>query len=41
MGGNIVAVSKRVGHKNVTQTLNTYSHYMPKDDEHILSVFSI
>ena len=32
-GVSIVAVSKRLGHKNVEQTLNTYSHMMPRDDE--------
>ena len=30
-GINIVAVSKRLGHKNIEQTLNTYSHMMPND----------
>lgn len=30
-GVSIVAVSKRLGHKNIEQTLNTYSHMMPSD----------
>lgn len=30
-GVSIVAVSKRLGHKNIEQTLNTYSHIMPSD----------
>lgn len=39
-GVSIVAVSHRLGHKNVEQTLNTYSHLMPKDSERILSAFA-
>jgi integrase len=35
-GVNIVAVSKRLGHASVIETLNTYGHYMPKDNTHIL-----
>lgn len=34
-GVSIVAVAKRLGHSDVTQTLNTYSHCLPKDDEQI------
>lgn len=30
---NIVLISKRLGHKDVTTTLNTYSHFMPTDEE--------
>lgn len=37
-GCSIVAVSKRLGHANVTQTLNTYSHLLPEDDEKIAEV---
>lgn len=29
---NIVLISKRLGHKDVTTTLNTYSHFMPNDE---------
>lgn len=35
----IVAVSKRLGHANVTQTLNTYSHMLPSDSAKILGLF--
>lgn len=37
-GVNIVAVSKRLGHKNIEQTLNTYSHMMPDDVTKMLKV---
>lgn len=37
-GVSIVAVSKRLGHSNVEQTLNTYSHLMPRDDEMMLNI---
>ena len=30
-GISIVAVSRQLGHSNVEQTLNTYSHMMPDD----------
>lgn len=39
-GVNIVAVAKRLGHSNITQTLNTYAHIMPKDDDLILSTLN-
>lgn len=35
-GVSIVAVAKRLGHADITQTLNTYSHCLPSDDEMIL-----
>lgn len=38
-GVSIVAVSKRLGHTNIEQTLNTYSHMMPRDDEMMLQIF--
>lgn len=38
-GVSIVAVSKRLGHRDTQQTLNTYSHMMPKDEERILSLY--
>lgn len=31
-GFSIVAVAKRLGHGNIEQTLNTYSHLMPNED---------
>lgn len=37
-GVSIVAVSKRLGHSDVEQTLNTYSHLMPRDDEMMLQI---
>lgn len=38
-GVSIVAVSKRLGHSTVEQTLNTYSHMMPDDDRMSLDAF--
>lgn len=35
-GVPITAVSRRLGHDNVTVTLNTYAHIMPSDDDIIL-----
>ncbi|MBQ8345151.1 MAG: site-specific integrase [Clostridia bacterium] len=35
-GVSIVAVSRQLGHSNVEQTLNTYSHMMPDDQTLIL-----
>lgn len=35
-GISIVAVSKRLGHTDTEQTLNTYAHLMPRDSERIL-----
>ena len=37
-GISIVAVSRRLGHNNVEQTLNTYSHLMPDDQTKILDI---
>jgi integrase len=39
-GVSIVAVSRRLGHINTQQTLNTYSHLMPDDQTVILNVFN-
>ena len=39
-GVSIVAVSKRLGHSTVEQTLNTYAHMMPDDDRVSLAAFS-
>lgn len=38
-GISIVAVSKRLGHKNIEQTLNTYSHLMPQEANRIVEIF--
>ena len=35
-GVNVLAVSKRLGHANVTQTLDTYAHLMQETDEAML-----
>lgn len=38
-GISIVAVSQRLGHTNIEQTLNTYSHMMPSDTTKIIEIF--
>lgn len=38
-GISVVAVSHRLGHKNIEQTLNTYSHLMPSEAERIINIF--
>jgi integrase len=38
-GMSIVAVTERLGHKNVEQTLNTYSHLMPSEADRLASIF--
>lgn len=38
-GVSIVAVSHRLGHKDIEQTLNTYSHLMPKEADMIVKMF--
>ena len=35
-GVNIVAVSKRLGHKDITTTLETYTHLMQKNDDELI-----
>ena len=35
-GASIVAVAKRLGHKDIEQTLNTYSHLFKSDEESLL-----
>ena len=39
-GVSIVAVSRQLGHSNIEQTLNTYSHMMPDDHSKILAALS-
>ena len=36
-GENIVMVSKRLGHATIQQTLNTYSHLMPNQEQQMVS----
>lgn len=36
-GQNILIVSQRLGHSDVTQTLNTYSHLMPNVQRQIIN----
>ncbi|MFO1445587.1 tyrosine-type recombinase/integrase [Bacillus sp. Bva_UNVM-123] len=38
-GVNMKIVQKRLGHKNIKTTLNTYSHVTEKDDEKASDVF--
>ena len=33
---NIVMVAKRLGHANIKQTLNTYSHMMPNQEAEMI-----
>lgn len=37
-GASVVAVAKRLGHSNIEQTLNTYAHMLPKEDEMLLNI---
>lgn len=37
-GASAVAVAKRLGHANTQQTLNTYAHMIPGDEEKILDI---
>lgn len=39
-GLSVVTVSKWLGHSNINETLNTYSHMMPSDSERVTEVFS-
>lgn len=39
-GISIVAVAKRLGHGNIEQTLNTYSHLMPNEDIKTIELLS-
>ena len=38
-GASIVLVAKRLGHKDITMTLNTYSHISPQDEIAVLDTF--
>ncbi len=37
-GVSVVAVAKRLGHSNIEQTLNTYAHLMPQEDELLIEI---
>ena len=37
---SIVAVSQRLGHKDVKETLNTYAHFMPNDTQTVLNALN-
>ena len=37
-GASIVSVAKRLGHNDIEQTLNTYAHMMPKEDDYIINI---
>ena len=36
-GASIVAVAKRLGHKDIERTLNTYSHLLKNDEADLIS----
>lgn len=40
-GQNILIVSKRLGHSDITQTLNTYSHLFPNVQKQIIDAIDI
>lgn len=40
-GQNILIVSQRLGHSDITQTLNTYSHLMPNKQKEIIDALNI
>ncbi len=40
-GESIVMVAKRLGHANIEQTLNTYSHMMPKEEEKLIAKLNL
>lgn len=39
-GVSVVAVAKRLGHASIEQTLNTYSHMLPRDEDMIKNTLS-
>lgn len=40
-GVNILEISRRLGHSNIEQTLNTYSHFYPQEEDKALSILNI
>lgn len=39
-GINITEISRRLGHNNIEQTLNTYSHFYPKEEERAVRILN-
>lgn len=39
-GVNILEISRRLGHSNIEQTLNTYSHFYPQEEDKALSILN-
>lgn len=39
-GINILEISRRLGHSNIEQTLNTYSHFYPQEEDKALSILN-
>lgn len=39
-GINILEISRRLGHSNIEQTLNTYSHFYPKEEERAVKILN-
>ena len=37
-GANILAVSKRLGHATITQTLETYAHLLSETDDKMMEI---
>lgn len=40
-GLDVVSVAKRLGHANIEETLNTYSHFLPQNKDKILKAIDI
>ena len=40
LGANVALVSRRLGHKNTQQTLNTYSHLFPSSENEIIKILN-
>lgn len=40
-GTNIVLISKRLGHKDVSVTLNTYSHFYPTEEDELIKAINL
>lgn len=40
LGADILYISKRLGHSNITETLNTYSHLYPSKQQEIIDILN-